>query len=64
MLPAPVLVDGATSANVVINAPATKVIKQDAKWTFAYANTVTPPAGVYGGVNTNNSRVTYTATMP
>jgi hypothetical protein len=64
VLPAPVLVDGATSANVVINAPATKVIKQDAKWAFAYANTTTPPAGVYGGVNTNNSRVTYTATMP
>jgi len=48
----------------VINAPASKVIKQDAKWAFAYANTATPPAGVYGGVNTNNSRVTYTATMP
>ncbi len=64
VLPAPTLVDGATSANIVINAPASKVIKEDAKWAFAYANTTTPPAGTYGGVNTNNGRVVYTATMP
>jgi len=24
----------------------------------------TPPAGIYGGVNVNNGRVVYTATMP
>ena len=63
LLPAPVLANG-VSANVVLTAPATKVITADAKWTYAYANTTTPPAGTYGGVNTNNSRVTYTATMP
>lgn len=63
LLPAPVLAN-ATSANVVLTAPASKVITADAKWTFAYANTTTPPAGTYGGVNTNNGRVTYTATMP
>jgi len=63
LLPAPVLANG-VSANVVLNAPASKVITADAKWTYAYANTTTPPAGTYGGVNTNNSRVTYTATMP
>jgi hypothetical protein len=40
------------------------VIKADAKWTYAYSNTTTPPAGTYGGVVANNSRVTYTATMP
>lgn len=62
-LPAPVLSNG-TSANVVITAPPTKVIVQDAKWTYAYANTTTPPAGTYGGVNVNNGRVVYTATMP
>ncbi len=62
-LPAPTLANG-TSANVVITAPATKVIVQDAKWTYAYANTTTPPAGTYGGVNVNNGRVVYTATMP
>jgi hypothetical protein len=63
VLPAPVLANG-TSGNVVITAPPTKVIVQDAKWTYAYANTTTPPGGTYGGVNTNNSRVVYTATMP
>lgn len=62
-LPAPVLANG-TSANVVLTAPATKIISQDAKWTYAYANTTTPPAGTYGGVNVNNGRVVYTATMP
>ena len=49
-LPAPVLANG-TSANVVLIAPATKIIQQDAKWTYAYANTTAPPAGTYGGVN-------------
>jgi hypothetical protein len=62
-LPAPTLTN-ATSANVVLTAPGTKVITQDAKWTFAYANTAVVPTGTYGGVNLNNSRVTYTATMP
>jgi hypothetical protein len=52
-----------TSANIVINAPANKVIKKDA-WAFASANTTAPPAGTYGGVNVNNGRVVYTATMP
>jgi hypothetical protein len=64
LLNPPVLVDGATSANVVLTAPATKTITADAKWTYTYLNTVTPPAGTYGGVNTNNGRVVYTATMP
>ncbi|MBS0580574.1 MAG: hypothetical protein JSR36_15060 [Proteobacteria bacterium] len=62
-LPAPVLVNG-TSTNVVLTAPASKLISQDAKWTYSYANTATPPAGTYGGANVNNGRVVYTATMP
>jgi hypothetical protein len=62
-LPAPVLTNAA-SANVVLTAPATKVIVEDAKWTYAYSNSASVPAGTYGGVNTNNSRVVYTATMP
>jgi hypothetical protein len=64
VLPAPVLANGASSTTVTITAPPTKVIVQDAKWTYAYANTTTPPAGTYGGVNVNNGRVVYTATMP
>lgn len=62
-LPAPVLTNS-TSANIVLTAPATKVIVQDAKWTYSYANSAVVPTGTYGGVNTNNSRVVYTATMP
>jgi hypothetical protein len=62
-LPAPVLTNG-TSASVLITAPPTKVILEDAKWTYAYSNTTLPPAGNYGGINVNNGRVVYTATMP
>jgi hypothetical protein len=63
LLPAPVLQNGA-SANIVITAPASNVIRADAKWTYTYANTNVPAAGTYGGVNIRNSRVLYTATMP
>jgi len=62
-LTAPVLAN-TTSASVVITAPASKIIKQDASWTYAYKNTNVPPSGTYGGVNVQNGRVTYTATMP
>jgi hypothetical protein len=62
-LPAPTLTN-ATSGNVLLTAPATKIIVQDAKWTFAYANSAVVPAGTFGGINTNNGRVVYTATMP
>ncbi len=53
-----------TAGTVVLTAPASKLISQDAKWTYSYANTVSAPAGTYGGVNLNNGRVVYTATMP
>jgi hypothetical protein len=62
-LPAPVLTNG-ISTNVVIAAPPTKFISEDAKWTYSYANAASVPAGTYGGVNVNNGRVVYTATMP
>jgi hypothetical protein len=62
-LPAPTLTN-TTSTNVLLTAPGTKVIVQDAKWTFAYANSAFVPTGTYGGVNTNGGRVVYTATMP
>jgi hypothetical protein len=61
-LPAPALADGATTTVVV--PAAAKIVRRDAKWTYAYRNQTSPPAGIYGGVNTNNGRVTYTATMP
>jgi hypothetical protein len=62
-LPAPALANG-VSGNVMLVAPAAKVINEDAKWTYKYANTTLPPAGTYGGVNVRNGRVVYTATMP
>jgi hypothetical protein len=62
-LPAPVLTNG-ISTNVVLTAPPTKFISQDAKWTYSYANGASVPAGTYGGVGVNNGRVVYTATMP
>ncbi len=62
VLPAPALADGATTTVVV--PAAGKIVQRDAKWTYAYRNQTSPPAGIYGGVNTNNGRVTYTATMP
>lgn len=57
-------VDGAaTSASLT---PVSKVISQDAKWTFKYSNTVIAAAGTYGstGTGNNNGRVTYSVTMP
>ena len=63
LLPAPVLSNG-TSANIVLTAPATKVIRADARWVYSYLNATIPASGSYGGVNVNNGRVLYTATMP
>jgi hypothetical protein len=61
-LPHPTLADGATTT--VTLTPTGKIVNQDAKWTFSYLNTNVVAAGTYGGVNTNNGRVTYTASMP
>jgi|SRR5579862_382028 len=63
VLGAPTLANGASNT-ITLTPAAHATVFQDAKWTFQYANTVTPPAGTYGGVNTNNGRVVYTASMP
>ncbi len=62
ILPAPALVDGATRTVVV--AAIGKIVRRDARWAYTYRNTTTPPGGIYGGINTNNGRVTYTAAVP
>ena len=62
-LPAPVLTNG-TSAGVLATLTGTKITNQDAQWTYNYANAAVVAAGTYGGVNVNNGRVTYTASMP
>lgn len=65
-LPAPALANGA-GGSVTLTAVG-KIVNQDAKWTYAYANSApVPAAGTYGGgglTNVNNGRVTYTASMP
>jgi hypothetical protein len=64
-LAAPVLVDAGVSADVTVTPNiGTKVVSRTANWTFAYSNTDVVGAGTYGGVNTNDGRVTYTASMP
>lgn len=62
VLAAPTLVNGA-SATVTLTAVG-KVVNQDAKWTYKYANSAVVPPGTYGGVGVNNGRVTYTASLP
>jgi hypothetical protein len=62
-LPHPTLADGATTT-LTLTPAAGKVVNRDARWTYSYANTSVVAPGTYGGVNTNNSRVTYTASMP
>jgi hypothetical protein len=63
-LPAPVLTNGVSTPLLLTAPPVTKFISQDAKWTYSFANSTPVPAGTYGGVNVNNGRVVYTATMP
>jgi hypothetical protein len=40
------------------------LVRREASWTFAYANTATLPAGTYGNTPANGGQVTYTATAP
>jgi hypothetical protein len=56
-----VMSDGAVTTTTI--APASNVVNQDATWTYTYKNQNVVSAGTYGGVNTNNSRVTYTASI-
>ena len=63
-LPHPTLVDGATTTLTLPVTSGAKVTNLDAKWTFTYLNNAIVPPGTYGGINTNNGRVTYSASMP
>ncbi|MGH8051616.1 MAG: hypothetical protein ACREPB_13230 [Arenimonas sp.] len=59
----PALADADTTSVSLIPASG-RLINRDASWTFTYLNQNVVAPGTYGGVNTNNSRVTYTASMP
>lgn len=63
-LPHPAFVDGGTTSVNLTPTSGTKVTNLDAKWTFTYANANIVAAGTYGGVNTQNGRVTYGVSMP
>ena len=60
----PTLADGATTTVNLSPLTGSKVVSQDARWTYTYRNTAVAAPGTYGGVNAQNSRVTYTASMP
>jgi len=62
VLPAPTLVSG-TGTPITLAATG-KIVNQDARWTYSYDNNSLVPAGTYGGININNGRVTYTASLP
>lgn len=64
ILPHPTLIDGGTTTLALTPNVGTKVTNLDAKWTFTYLNTNIVPSGAYGGINVNNGRVVYTASMP
>lgn len=61
-LPAPPLADGSTNSQSL--AAVNNVVSRDARWTYTYRNNAVVAPGTYGGVNANNGRVTYTASMP
>lgn len=64
LLNVPVLVNGAASAAITVTPNVgTQVVDRTANWSFAYSNTNIVAAGSYGGINVNNGRVTYTATL-
>lgn len=52
---------GGGAGTLVTLTAASKVVRQEGKWTFSYANTNTYPAGTYGAAG-GNGIVTYTAT--
>ena len=61
----PTLSDGGTSAAITVTPNVgTRVVDRTANWSFAYSNTNFVGAGSYGGVNVNNGRVAYTASLP
>lgn len=66
-LAAPVLTDGATTTTPLNPATGSRVVQQEAQWTFSYLNSAVVAAGTYGdtsGTGAGNGRVVYTASMP
>ena len=53
---------GGVTATPTLLTAVGKVVRQEGKWTFSYANTAAYPAGTYGGSVAKKGIVTYTAT--
>ena len=51
------------SGTPTVLAAASKVVRQQGKWTFTYLTANPVPGGTYGSTVANNGRVTYTATQ-
>lgn len=54
---------GASTAPTTL-AATNGLVRQEGSWKYAYANTLSLPAGTYGSTVANNGQVTYTATSP
>jgi hypothetical protein len=64
-LPSPTIPASGTGAGSAVTVSSgTKITDRSTNWTFSYANAAVVPAGTYGATVANNSRVTYTASMP
>ena len=63
-LPSPAIPTSGTGASSNVAVTAGKITNRTANWTYSYANSAVLAAGTYGGTVANNSRITYTATMP
>jgi hypothetical protein len=62
--PHPAIPAAGAGAAASIAVSSGKVTNRTANWTYSYANSAVVPAGTYGAIVANNSRVTYTASMP
>ena len=62
--PSPAIPLTGTGAASNIAVSSGKVTNRTATWTYSYANAAVVAAGTYGATTGNNSRITYTATMP
>jgi hypothetical protein len=52
---------GGTGLTPTALAAVSKVVQYEGSWSYSFLNTLAYPKGTYGGVNTNNGRVVYTA---
>lgn len=52
------------AGTAVVLAASNRLVRQEGRWTYTYANADVVAAGTYGGAGVNNGRVSYTASIP